>query len=310
MNIIDSAELIPSNKKSNIRILHVDDDPCFLEVTKQLLSMENNFEIETATSVEEAFKKMETQNYAAIVSDYQMPHKDGLEFLKDLREQENETPFILFTGKGREQVIVKALNLGADRYINKNGSPEVVYCELADAIIKTVERKKSMQNLKKSTENYRLLFESIDEGFCILEKINKSGEPLDFLYVQANKAFESQFGVGNVLGKTIREVVPGESEEWVETYDTVLRTGKPIRFERVLSTKGRWLELYAFKVEDETNNHVAVLFKDISERKKSEEKLKNSEKKYRELAESLPEIVFETDEAKKVTFMNKRVLNE
>jgi PAS domain S-box-containing protein len=308
MNIIDSAELIPSNKKSNIRILHVDDDPCFLEVTKQLLSMENNFEIETATSVEEAFKKMETQNYAAIVSDYQMPHKDGLEFLKDLREQENETPFILFTGKGREQVIVKALNLGADRYINKNGSPEVVYCELADAIIKTVERKKSMQNLKKSTENYRLLFESIDEGFCILEKINKSGEPLDFLYVQANKAFESQFGVGNVLGKTIREVVPGESEEWVETYDTVLRTGKPIRFERVLSTKGRWLELYAFKVEDETNNHVAVLFEDISERKKSEEKLKNSEKKYRELAESLPEIVFETDEAKKVTFMNKRGL--
>ncbi len=153
-----------------------------------------------------------------------------------------------------------------------------------------------------------MLFESIDEGFCILEKINKTDESLDFLYVQANKAFETQSGIHNVLGKTIREVVPGEPEEWVETYDTVLRTGKPIRFERELSTKGRWLELYAFKVEDETNNHVAMLFKDISERKKSEEKLKNSEKKYRELAESLPEIVFETDDTKKVTFMNKRGL--
>ena len=182
------------------------------------------------------------------------------------------------------------------------------YCELADAIIKTVERKKSRQNLKTSAENYRLLFESIDEGFCILEKINKTDESLDFLFIQANKAFETQSGVHNVLGKTIREVVPGEPEEWVETCDTVLRTGKPIRLERELSSKGHWLELYAFKVEDATNNHVATLFKDISERKKSEEKLKNSERKYREIAESLPEIVFETDNAKKITFMNKRGL--
>ena len=66
-----------------------------------------------------------------------MPQKTGLEFLKELREQQNEIPFILFTGKGREEVVVKALNLGADRYINKHGSPETVYCELADAIIKT-----------------------------------------------------------------------------------------------------------------------------------------------------------------------------
>ena len=308
MTFVSLAEVALSKKKNNIRILHVDDDPCFLEVTKQLLTMENHFDVEIVTSVDEAINKMENLTYDAIVSDYEMPQKNGLEFLKSIREQENEIPFILFTGKGREEVIIKALNLGADRYINKHGSPEVVYCELADAIIKTVERKKSKQNLKTSAENYRLLFESIDEGFCILEKISKTNEPLDFLFIQANKAFETQSGVQNVLGKTIREVVPRDPEEWVETYETVLRTGKPIRFERDLSTKGRWLELYAFKIEDETNNHVAVLFKDISERKKSEEKLKNSEKKYRELAESLPEIVFETDDAKKVTFMNKRGL--
>lgn len=279
-----------------------------MEVTQQLLTMENHFDVDIVTSVDEALKKMENQTYDAIVSDYEMPQKNGLDFLKSIREQENEIPFILFTGKGREEVIVKALNLGADRYINKHGSPEVVYCELADAIIKTVERKKSRQNLKTSAENYRLLFESIDEGFCILEKINKTGESLDFLFIQANKAFEPQSGVHDVIGKTIREVVTGEPEEWVEIYDTILRTGKAIRFERDLSTKGHWLELYAFKVEDETNNHIAMLFKDISERKKSEEKLKNSEKKYRELSESLPEIVFETDDAKKITFMNKRGL--
>jgi PAS domain S-box-containing protein len=308
MKVVDSTELALSKKMSNIRILHVDDDSCLLEVSKQVLSMGNNFEIDDATSVDEGLKKMETIHYDAVISDYEMPVKNGLQFLQELRDQKNDIPFVLFTGKGREDVAIKALNLGSDRYINKNGSPEVVYSELADAINKTVERKKSTHDLKKSTKNYRLLFESIDEGFCILEKTNKTCEPMDFLFIQANKAFETQSGVHNVLGKTLREVVPGEPEEWVETYDTVLRTGKPTRFERVLSTKGRWLELHAFKVEDDTNNHVAVLFKDISERKKSEEKLKNSEKKYRELAESLPEIVFETDEAKKVTFMNKRGL--
>ena len=308
IKLVDAAELTFSNKKSNIRILHVDDDSGLLEISKQILSMENNFQIDIATSVDEGLKKMKTIHYDAVISDYEMPVKNGLHFLQELREKKNDIPFVLFTGKGREDVAIKALNLGSDRYINKNGSPDVVYCELADAINKTVERKKSMQNLNKSTENYRLLFESIDEGFCILEKINKTGESPDFLYVQVNKAFETQSGVLNVLGKTIHEAVMGESEEWGEIYDTVLRTGKPIRFERNLLTNGRWLELYAFKVEDDTNNHVAVLFKDISERKKSEEKLKNSEKKYRELADSLPEIVFEADEAKKVTFMNKRGL--
>ena len=308
MAIGTSTELTLSNKKSTIRILHVDDDSCLLEISKQILSMENNFQIDIATSVDEGLKKIESIHYDAVISDYEMPVKNGLQFLQELREQKNDIPFVLFTGKGREDVAIKALNLGSDRYINKNGSPEVVYCELADAVNKTVERKKSMQNLKKSIENYHLLFESIDEGFCILEKTSENSIPMDFRLVQANNAFESQSGIDNVLGKTIREVIPGESEEWVETFDTVLKTGKPIRFECSISTDGRWLELFAFKVKDDTNNHVAVLFKDISERKKSEEKLKNSEKKYRELAESLPEIVFEADEAKKVTFMNKRGL--
>ena len=69
--------------------------------------------------------------------------------MKELREQTNQTPFILFTGKGREDVAVKALNLGADSYINKNGSPETVYFELADAINKTVERAETKKQRKK-----------------------------------------------------------------------------------------------------------------------------------------------------------------
>jgi CheY-like chemotaxis protein len=170
--IIDSTSnfLINSvglGKKDCLHILHVDDDPCFLEVSKQILMIENNFEIDVATSVNEALKKLEKQTYNAIVSDYEMPLKNGLDFLKELRDQQRDIPFILFTGKGREDVVVKALNLGVDRYINKNGSPETVYCELADAIIKTVERKKSKQLLVASESKYRMLVENSLQGILV-----------------------------------------------------------------------------------------------------------------------------------------------
>ena len=147
---------------SKIRILHVDDDSCFLEVSKSILELEGNFEVDGALSVDEAVKKLEEQSYDAVISDYELPQKNGLNFLAELRGKRNSIPFILFTGKGREEVVVKALNLGADSYINKNGSPETVYCELADAINKTVERKKSKKTLAESELKYRTMVEK----FC------------------------------------------------------------------------------------------------------------------------------------------------
>jgi PAS domain S-box-containing protein len=93
---------------------------------------------------------------------------------------------------------------------------------------------------------------------------------LDFRYVAANPAFEAQAGVGDVVGKTIRQAFPGEPEEWYETYDAIVKTGKPIRFERGLVTQGRVLDLYAARIEDERHRRVAVIFKDITARKQAE----------------------------------------
>ncbi len=100
-----------------------------------------------------------------------MPQKNGLEFLKELREQKNDIAFIIFTGRGREDVAVKALNLGADSYLNKNGSPETVYCELAHAINKSVERKKSKNLLTKSESKYHSLVEKSLQGIMIAQNV-------------------------------------------------------------------------------------------------------------------------------------------
>ena len=126
--------------------------------------------------------------------------------------------------------------------------------------------------LGASEERYRTLFERIDQGLCIIEKVEgEAHEPPDFRYIDVNPAFATQSGVTGVVGKTIRQVIPGESEEWFLVYDTVLRTGEPIRFERELVTQGRVLELYAFRVEDKTHRRLAVMFRDITERKQAEE---------------------------------------
>ena len=93
--------------------------------------------------VDEGLRKLNNGNYDVVVSDYEMPQKDGLQFLKELREQKYEIPFILFTGKGREEVAIKALNLGADAYINKQGNPETVYGELAHSIKLFIESNKT-----------------------------------------------------------------------------------------------------------------------------------------------------------------------
>lgn len=151
-----------TNLQTKILVLHVDDDQTFLSTSKDILECDGKFQVETAQSVEEALKKLKTQAFQAIISDYEMPNKNGLHFLEEVRRnQKNEIAFVMFTGRGREEVAVRALNLGADRYINKNGDPEAVYCELGYAITKIVDRKKACRMLVEDAKKINELNEKL-----------------------------------------------------------------------------------------------------------------------------------------------------
>ena len=142
-----SKAVVNLTEKTPIQVLHVDDEAGFLKSAKQCLELQGAFEVETASSVEEAMEKMKEKTFDVIISDYVMPEKSGMEFLKELRASGNNISFIMFTGKGREEVAIKALNLGADHYVNKMGDPETVYSQLAHSIRNAVERKE--ESLKK-----------------------------------------------------------------------------------------------------------------------------------------------------------------
>ncbi len=135
-------------------------------------------------------------------------------------------------------------------------------------------RRQAESALAESEERYRTLFNSIDEGFCIIEFFDGPHGPLsDYVHVEANPAYTQHAGIPDVVGQKVREMVPDEADGWVELYRGVLLTGQPIRFERELVATGRHLELAAFRVEPASRKQVAVLFQDITPRKRAERAL-------------------------------------
>ncbi len=111
-----------------------------------------NASVASAFSVQEAIKKIAEEKFDVIVSDFEMPIKNGLEFLKELKTRNIDIPFILFTGKGREEIAIQALNLGAAGYINKHGSVETVYGELTHTIQQAAMRKRGETKLHESEQ--------------------------------------------------------------------------------------------------------------------------------------------------------------
>ncbi|MDR3588652.1 MAG: GAF domain-containing protein [Negativicutes bacterium] len=164
---------------------------------------------------------------------------------------------------------------------------------MSHSVVQVFIHQRSQQALQESQEQYRRLFNSIGEGFCIIEKVPaKAGEPPDFRYIEANPAFAAHSGVSDVVGKTVRQAFPGEAESWLRIYDTVLTTGEAILFEKELAALGRRLELYAFRVEDKTNRRVAVIFRDVSERRRLEElQLRQSEDRFQKMFNDSPVMI-------------------
>ena len=145
-----------------------------------------------------------------------------------------------------------------------------------------------------SDHHYRALFESLDDGFCVIEKVPAvAGELTNFTYIEVNPAFMKHLRghvPGDVVGRTIRELFPDVTEDWYSTYETVLSTGQLIRFERELLARTRWLEVCVFPVAQRLGR-LAVIFKDITPRVLAEEALRETDAFNRSIVESSPDCI-------------------
>jgi PAS domain S-box-containing protein len=183
-----------------------------------------------------------------------------------------------------------ALSAQCDKPREWRTDEQELLSELSSRIYLRLERARAEEELRESEQRFRSLFDSIDEGFCIIKMIfDENNQPRDYRFLRANPAFEKLTGLKDALGKTARELVPHLEECWFETLGRVALTGEPARFENEAAATNRWFEIHASRDGDSSSRRVAVVFSDITERKLAErerERLLAQEQRAREIAEA------------------------
>jgi len=166
---------------SMISVLYVDDEPALLNVSKIYLERRSDISVTIARSVSESLNLLKTNDFDVIISDYQMPGTNGIGFLKILKDQGCPVPFILFTGRGREEIVIEAINNGATYYIQKGGDPKSQFAELDHKIREASRRYKAEKGLQHIEICYATLFEHSGTAITMLDR--------NLTIRQANKEF-------------------------------------------------------------------------------------------------------------------------
>jgi PAS domain S-box-containing protein len=194
------------------------------------------------------------------------------------REYVNNAVIEALDGKPYSIDHMVILSNGEERTVHEQG--EVTFdgnipVRMRGTVQDITERKQFDMALQKSKEQYHTLFNSIDEGFCIIEMIfDENGKPIDYRFLETNPAFEKQTGMYEATGKTMREFVPNHEEHWFETYGNIVLTGESKRFiNEAKPLMGGWYDVYACQFGERNSNKVAIVFNDITERKKAEERI-------------------------------------
>ena len=299
--VVGAVEEVP------IRILHVDDEPELLKATKQCLEM-YSFDVRTVQSVDEALLELEKGSFDAIVSDFQMPGKDGLEFLKELRASGSRLPFVLFAGKGSEEVVVKALNLGADLYVDKRGNPETVFLELAHGVRELVVRERAEKALKECGEKWKILADKSPNMIFINREgrvVYANEKCVEITGYTREEFYSSNFDFlqliapeyGDLVKQNFRKHFGGGD---VEPCDYVLVTKNGRRVAVVIASK---------LIKFEGKNAILGVVTDITERKRFEDALRESEKRFRDIADVAGDWIWELDPEGRYTYSNYAVKN-
>ncbi|GAB3317516.1 PAS domain S-box protein [Haloplanus salinarum] len=273
--------MTPSTER--ITVLHVDDDPAFADMATTFLEREDDrFDVETATGAEEGLSLLGSMDVDCIVSDYDMPGRNGLEFLDAVREDHPDLPFVLFTGKGSEEIASRAISAGVTDYLQKGGGTGR-YAVLANRITNAVEQYRSQRELEASQQRLSLFIEQSPLG--VLEYDS------DFEIVRLNDAAEEILGYSEseLRGETWEKIVASDSYESVDAVTSKLANGEGgyHSIDANVRKDGERIvcEWHNRVITDEEGEVVAVFsqFQDVTERRERRRRIEALHEATREL---------------------------
>jgi PAS domain S-box-containing protein len=278
----------PRASGGTVDVLHVDDDPAFAETTSLLLEREaDDVAVETATGAEEGLERLAEGAVDCVVSDYDMPGRNGIEFLEAVREDHPDLPFILFTGKGSEEIARKAIRAGVTDYVQKRGR-ESDYTVLANRIGNAVaqhERKRQQQRFQAFVERSTDVVTVLDvDGSC--------------LYQSPPAERVLGYPVEELLGAPVFEYVhPEDRDRVVEAFETVVADP-----ERSLTVEyrfrhgdGDWIWLESIgnnQLDNPAVEGVVINSREVTERKRREQELRHSAELIEALSKTFPDYAF------------------
>ena len=287
-----------------IHTLYVDDEEGLLDLAKVFLEHSGQLRVDTFLSVNEAEEAMKLKNYDAVISDYQMAGTDGIEFLKRLRAEGNDIPFILFTGRGREEVVIQALNSGANFYLQKGGDTRSQYVELEHKVKEAVEKRKAEQELETKSSQLKAAVKMAKLAYWTLDTSTWLYTVDDLMWDLLATDAEREGGYQISLDEYLKNIVhPEEVPQMMERMSYYLDPSSTdasgqLHF-RIIRRDGNVRNVVAY-LELKRNpsgsvTKVTGAIQDVTETKAAERLAEENELKYRMLAENVNDVIWKMD---------------